>query len=205
MTDNDALLQASVRERRRLVLIFSIMLGLVIAAMGVGWGYTATISDARASQVTAWQDRYVELYDEFTVTTGAEPDAPEPADVTEEAPAAIPGDPGPVGPRGEAGKDGKDGKDSLVAGPAGVPGVPGTVGAKGDPGIGETGAQGPQGNPGESITGPAGADGAPGATGATGLGIAGIGCQDDGSWLFTMTDTTTITIPGPCRVEGVTP
>lgn len=199
MTDTDALLQASIRERRRLAWIFSIMLVVIIATMGAGWMYTATVSEARAGQVTAWQDRYVELYDEFTTATGDEPDAPEPADVTEEVPEPIPGAPGPVGPRGERGEDGKD---STVPGPAGAPGkdgaastVPGPQGARGEDGEDST-VPGPMG--------PAGADST--VPGPQGVGIAAIVCQDDGTWLFTLTDTTTQTVPGPCRIiEGVTP
>lgn len=138
--------------------------------------------DLQASQANG-QELYEQLLDE-----GVEPEGDEPSEVVTPKDGA----PGERGPRGE---DGKDGLDSLIPGPAGAPGA---VGAKGDPGIGETG---PQGDPGESITGPAGADGAPGTPGDPGLGVAGIQCQDDGDWLFTMTDTTTITVPGPCRVE----
>lgn len=55
---------------------------------------------------------------------------------------------------------------------------------------GETGDEGDKGDPGNDSTTP----------GPTGVGIATIECLDDGTWRFTMTDTTTRDIPGPCRI-----
>lgn len=176
MSHPDELLKASIRERRRIVLIFSALLIVVTGALGAGWLTSAIGRDTWATQALEWQDRYIELYDEFTVATGEEPDAPEPADVADESPEAIPGAPGPVGPVGASGKDGKNGEDSLIPGPIGLPGTPGTPGApgpKGDPGVGETGPQGPQGAQGEpgaasTVPGPQGPAGPAGPTCADG-------------------------------------
>lgn len=168
MTDTEALLKASVRERRRLFLAFSVLLVLVAGALGAGWLSAWAGRDAWHEQAMTWQDRYIELYDEFTLVTGEEPDAPDPEVVASEGPQGEQGAPGPVGPAGPAGDAGDDGTDGL-SGTPGLPGLPGLDGTRGADGA--TGAQGPQGA--------TGAQGEPGATGATGpAGPAGPTCPD---------------------------
>ncbi|TFD09834.1 hypothetical protein E3T26_14500 [Cryobacterium sp. TMT1-21] len=89
--------------------------------------------------------------------------------------------------------------------------VPGPIGNTGAAGADST-TEGPPGAVGadSQVPGPIG------LTGLTGAGIASILCQDDGYWLFTLTQpegtTTTQTVAGPCRVDpiitptqGVTP
>src|SRR5690606_33247372 len=109
MTDSEALLKASIRERRRIVLAFTLLPGLLSGTLTAGWIGAWNGRESWHEQAMTWQDRYIELYDEFTTATGEEPDAPEPSDVPNEEPEAIPGAPGPVGPAGVAGKDGKRG------------------------------------------------------------------------------------------------
>jgi hypothetical protein len=221
MTDTEALLKASVRERRRLVLIFSVLLALVTSALGVGWMNAWGGREAWHEQAMTWQDRYVELYEEFTTATGEEPDAPDPEVVANEGPQGEPGQQGAPGPVGPAGTPGLDGKDGLT-------GTPGATGAKGETGsAGQPGGQGPAGPPGsqgdpgatgaQGATGPAGPAGAPGATGPEGApgepgndgrGIESLYCDDtSGRWTVTYTDATTADA-GVCRtplIEGVTP
>jgi len=104
---------------------------------------------------------------------------------------------------GRAGSDGSDGKDGLIGltGAAGAMGLPGELGADGVAGVdGSDGAD-------STTPGPVGATGAdsavPGPSGPTGPGIASIACQEDGTWLFTLTDTTTRMVAGPCRVDPI--
>lgn len=158
MTDSDALLKASIRERRRVVLVFTILLVLVSGTLTAGWIGAWNGRESWHEQAMTWQDRYIELYDEFTTATGEEPDAPEPSDVPNEEPEAIPGAPGPVGPAGVAGKDGK----------RGAPGVPGKNGQDGESVEGPAGKDGSKGDPGESVQGPRGPEGPAGKDGATG-------------------------------------
>lgn len=201
----EGMYEAFVKDRRRLIVIFTALVTIVAIAMGVGWTLSATGREAWMGQALTWQERYVELYDEFTVATGEEPDAPEPADVAQQGPPGEPGVPGPPGPSGPAGKDASQMMvraavlDCFTAGfctaPPGEPGAPGTPGA---PGV--DGQNGQDGQPGV-----AGADGAPGAPGAPGVGIASIVCQEDGTWLFTLTDASTQIVPGPCRVGPTEP
>jgi len=212
MTDQDALLAAALRDRRRIILVFSAVLAIVAISLTTGWVLAWNGRDAWRDQAMTWQERYVQLYDEFTVETGDEPSAPEPAEVAKTAPDPVPGPPGPVGPRGADGKgepgppgaDGLPGADSLIPGPAGKDGKDGVSVA------------GPQGPAGESIVGPQGATGPAGedgkdstVPGPQGVGIQTVTCQENGDWIFTLTDQTTITVPGPCRVdpiiEGATP
>src|SRR5690606_7255946 len=141
MTDSEALLKASIRERRRVVLVFTILLVLVSGTLTAGWIGAWNGRESWHEQAMTWQDRYIELYDEFTAVTGEEPDAPEPGDVPNEEPEAIPGAPGPVGPAGVAGKDGK----------RGAPGVPGKNGQDGESVEGPAGKDGSKGDPGESV------------------------------------------------------
>ncbi len=125
------------------------------------------------------------------------------------------GPPGPQGPQGPPGIQGPPGPIGITGqsprclleptrcvGPKGAVGSQGTQGSQGD--TGATGAKGDQGVPG--VDGKDGADGAPGADGKDGVdgkdgrGIASVACQQDGTWLFTYTDSTTQTVDGPCRV-----
>lgn len=206
MTETEALLNASVRERRRLVILFTAVILVILAFFGTAWLIERGRGDAWREQALTWQDNYLGLYDEFTTATGEEPDAPEPSDVAKQGPQGEPGDPGPAGPAGPAGEDGargptgapgedgQDGADSTVPGPQGIPGADSTI-------PGPQGATGPQGD--------VGPKGETGATGPQGVGLAAIVCAENGDWIFTLTDQTTITVPGPCRVdpiiEGATP
>ncbi|WP_205820386.1 MULTISPECIES: collagen-like protein [unclassified Microbacterium] len=172
MTDTEALLKASVRERRRLTALFTILLIVVAGTLGTAWLLERSRGDSWRDQALHWQDEYVSLYDEFTASTGEEPEAPEPADVAQGAPEAVPGEPGP----------------------AGVAGVPGPVGARGPGPSGQqildgitrcfaagtctapAGEAGPAGTPGadSSVPGPAGPSGPAGAAGPAGpAGVTG--------------------------------
>lgn len=185
MTDTEALLKASIRDRRRLFLAFTVLLVLVAGSLGAGWMSAWAGRDAWHEQAMTWQDRYVELYDEFTVATGEEPSAPDPDTVANEGPQGEQGAPGPVGPAGPSGRNGDDGEAGAPGEPgaAGIPGTNGTAGNNGENGdAGQPGSPGAQGPPGET--------GAPGATGATGP--AGPTCPDGFEpamrWI-TVTDT----------------
>lgn len=198
MTDTEALLNASVRERRRLSALFIVLLLVVAGTLGTAWLLERSRGDSWRDQALHWQDEYVSLYDEFTASTGQEPDAPEPSDVAQDAPEAIPGEtgpagiaglPGPAGPRGPGptAQQVLDGITSCFSagtctaprgepGPEGKPGadsvIPGPVGAIGPVGpIGPIGLTGPVGP-----AGPPGADGAPGPAGP--VGPAGPTCPD---------------------------
>lgn len=196
MTDTEALLKASVRERRRIFLLFTVVLVLVAGALGLGWLGSAIGRDSWHEQAMTWQEQYVELYDEFTATTGEEPAAPDPAIVADASPTAEQGAPGPVGPAGERGARGEPGQnatDAQVAaalanwcttfgctGPSGTNGTNGTNGRDGS----DSTVPGP--------AGPAGTPGAPGANGADGRGIRSLYCDDTtGRWTVTYTDGVT--------------
>lgn len=217
MTDRnpDALLYAARRDQRRLFWIF---LAIVLAAsttLGLGWLGSWQGREAWHEQAMTWQDRYVELYEEFTAATGEEPDAPDPEVVAKEGPQGEPGQqgaPGPVGPAGPAGRDGVDGLTGLPGakgdpgqdGPPGGQGPSGPPGSQGDPGAtGPVGATGPIGPVGS--VGPAGPQG---IAGNDGRGIESLYCDDvTGRWNVTYTDATTADA-GVCRtplIEGVTP
>src|SRR5690606_28848956 len=105
MTDRDEMYQAFVRDRRRLIVVFVLVLAVIAGTLGTGWALSAAGRAAWADQALTWQERYVELYDEFTTATGEKPDAPEPGVVAEQGPQGEPGDPGPPGPAGPAGRD----------------------------------------------------------------------------------------------------
>lgn len=105
---------------------------------------------------------------------------------------------GTQGLRGERGPMGRPGLDGLP----GEPGEDGATGERGPQGPGgeqgSTGEQGPRGEAGP--VGPAGPQGPQGAAGSHGVGIVGILCADDGTWVFSMSDSSTISVAGPCRV-----
>lgn len=168
MTEPDAIITAAARERRRLIIVFSVVVAIVAGTLTAGWVSAWNGRESWHEQAMTWQDRYIELYDEFTSATGEEPAAPEPGDVTKQAPETIPGDPGPVGPAGVAGKDGKRGAPGANGEDGeSIRGEPGADGSKGDPGAtGPTGpastVPGPKGDRGE--VGPAGPAGPAGAT-----------------------------------------
>lgn len=195
----DIMYQAFLRDRRRLIVVFALVIALVIGTFGVGWTLSATGRDAWREQAMTWQERYVELYDEFTAETGEEPSAPEPADVAAKAPESIPGPPGPVGPRGADGRS--------IIGPAGADGVPGPAGELGPAGpAGTKGEPGPSGTQGEAgAPGAAGPQGEVGPPGAPGVSVVGITCLEDGTWRFAMSDGTQIDVPGPCRTTAIEP
>lgn len=147
-------------------------------------------ADLQASQDNA-QSLYEQLLDE-----GVEPDGDPPASVS------------PVVP--ENGRDGSDGRDgSRGPGPtaeqvlAGIRAcfAAGTcVAPKGDTGDpGADGRDGVDGNDGADGTDGA-ASSVPGPAGAPGVSVSSIACMDDGTWRFTMTDTTIHDVPGPCRL-----
>lgn len=175
MNDTEALLKASVRERRRLSAMFIVLLVVITGTLGAAWMLEKGRGDSWRDQALQWQDEYVSLYEEFTVSTGEEPDAPDPSDVASDAPEAEPGaqgPPGPVGaagPAGRAGRDGLDGgsptaqqiaaavanycADGRCIGPAGTNGTNGLNGVDGAPGKDGTDS---------TVPGPAGPAGAAG-------------------------------------------
>lgn len=159
---SDPMLRAAQRDRLRLTLIFTTIFVLVCGSLVAGWSVTWNGREAWREQAMTWQERYVELYDEFTAETGQEPIAPEPSEVAKAGPKGEPGDPGPVGPAGVAGKPGADG----LPGPVGIPGVAGEPGVPGSDG--QAGNAGPQGEPGQpGQPGAQGAQGEPGQPGPT--------------------------------------
>lgn len=186
MTEQDDLYQGYIRDRRRVILVLSLAFGVALAiiggTLGVGWALTAVGRDTWATQALTWQDRYIELYDEFTAATGEEPVAPEPGDVAKEGPQGEPGEPGTPGPPGPAGTGATDGQvlrqvvefcsgGRCVGPPSSEPGAAGTPGEVGA--MGPMGPEGPQGTPGESVVGPQGETGATGPQGPSGESIVG--------------------------------
>lgn len=177
MTDADALMKASVRERRRLSVMFTILIVAFVAVLGTAWLVERGRGDSWRDQALQWQDEYITLYDEFTTSTGEEPEAPEPSDVAQDSPEAIPGEPGPAGAAGLPGARGPGPTaDQVLDGiarcftagtctaPVGDPGPAGTPGA--DSSVpGPTGPAGPAGPAG--VAGPAGAPGVQGPAGPT--------------------------------------
>lgn len=201
MTEREEMYKAFIRDRRRLVIVFSLVLAIFAGALGTGWLLSALGRDSWRDQALTWQDRYIELYDEFTTATGEEPSAPEPGDVAEQGPQGeqgdpgVPGPPGPAGPAGASATDtqvlralqayctsgrcvGPPGEDSLVAGPPGPPGSTGEPGPRGEQGApGPAGPAGPVGPPGPA--GPRGETGPAGPQGETGpAGPAGPACPE---------------------------
>ncbi|WP_454113489.1 hypothetical protein [Microbacterium maritypicum] len=174
MSHPDELLEASIRERRRIWVLFVILLFVFAGVLGTAWTLERARGDSWRDQALHWQDEYVSLYDEFTVSTGEEPQAPDPSDVAQDAPVAEQGEPGAPGPVGAAGRPGKDGQDGTAGkdvtadqiaaavaaycadgrcvGPAGQNGTNGTNGTNGAPGADST------------VPGPAGATGPAGPT-----------------------------------------
>lgn len=126
------------------------------------------------------------------------------------------GDTGPAGQRGLPGATGATGK----------PGASGSPGASGEPGRAPTtdeisdavaaycadgACRGPKGDTGDTgpagPAGPAGQDGANGTNGTDGKNaptFTKIECTDSNSWLFTLSDGTTLTAAGPCRASTTT-
>jgi len=175
MTDTEALLKASVRERRRLSALFTVLLLVVAGTLGTAWLTERARGDSWRDQALHWQDEYVSLYDEFTVSTGEEPDAPDPSDVAQDAPTAEQGEPGPPGPVGAAGRPGKDGQDGTAGQGVTSDQIAAAVAAYCAEGrcvgpAGQNGTNGTNGAPGadSTVPGPAGPTGPQGATGPAG-------------------------------------
>lgn len=213
MSRPDDLLAASVRERRRLFYTFTLLLLIVAGALGFGWYGAWAGRESWHEQAMTWQDRYIELYGEFTAVTGEEPAAPEPDVIAKEGPRGEPGASGPVGPVGPAGRDGDDGEPGApgAIGAPGVQGIPGLTGAPGADGAtgspGPAGATGEKGDPGApGATGATGPQGPQGAPGVDGRGIQSLLCDDTtGRWTVTYTDNTTADA-GTCIIlEGEVP
>lgn len=195
MPDDNDLLRAAQRERRRLIRIFFALISVLAITLTAGWASAWQGREAWRDQAMTWQERYVELYDEFTAETGEEPSAPEPAEVAADAPEPIPGPPGPVGPRGSDGK--------TIIGPAGADGEPGEVGEPGPAGLpganGEPGPAGPAGAP-----GPAGPPGAPGAAGPPGEpGPAGPACPTGYTATTVWLEAATTETDSPTRTRAI--
>lgn len=167
MNDEDTrLYRAAIRERRRLIVLFSVLCALIGVTMGTGWALSEMNGQhgwAQAQKAQAWG---TEVYEQYVDATGRKPDAQTPNNITKGDPGS-PGDPGPVGP---VGPQGPPGRDSTVPGPQGLPGIQGLAGPSGQDGApGAPGADGANGADGaQGPAGPAGADGVPGAPGAEG-------------------------------------
>ncbi|WP_457948322.1 hypothetical protein ACTAQI_20375 [Pseudarthrobacter sp. alpha12b] len=124
----------------------------------------------------------------------------------------FPGPAGATGPAGAKGDKGDKGDQGIMGllGLTGTAGPPGPVGATGPQGLtgltgaqGETGPAGPSGPAGADSTvpgppGPAGPQGPTGPQGGDGRGIQSAYCGNDGRWLITYTDGTTMD-GGQCR------
>jgi hypothetical protein len=93
------------------------------------------------------------------------------------------------------GQTGADGADSTVPGPQGRPPTPEEILA-----AVEVVCEGS-----DLCRGDAGKDGTNGTNGSDGRGIAKVECHTTGDWIFTYTDGTATTVPGPCRVVQPTP
>ncbi|KQQ65692.1 collagen-like protein [Microbacterium sp. Leaf320] len=200
MNESDAVLIAATKERRRLILVFTSLLIVMSFTLLAGWLSAWNGREAWHEQAMTWQDRYIELYEEYTLATGEEPSAPDPENVASESPQGEQGAPGPVGPSGPAGKDGRPGLDSTVPGPIGPPGADSTT-------PGPQGSTGPAGRDGQDSTVP-GPQGPQGPAGADGRGIQSLFCDDTtGRWTVTYTDATTADA-GVCMtpiIEGEIP
>lgn len=120
--------------------------------------------------------------------------------------------------QGPAGEDGTD-----ATGEPGQSGKSGSPGASGEPGRAPTadeisaavaafcadgacrGPAGPAGSKGDTgASGQPGRDGNDGKPGADAPHFTKITCQSDNTWLFTLSDGSTLTAAGPCRAETVT-
>lgn len=189
MSHPDELLEASIRERRRIWVLFVILLFVFAGVLGTAWTLERSRGDSWRDQALHWQDEYVSLYDEFTVSTGEEPQAPDPSDVAQDAPTVEQGEPGPPGPVGAAGRPGKDAPAVTDAQLFGTVegyctlyicrGNDGAQGGKGDKG--DRGDKGDPGQPGADST-------VPGPAGADGRGIQSLYCDDiTGRWTVTYT------------------
>lgn len=160
MTEHaDELLRAAREERRRLIILFAVVLALVAGLPMTGWASAETRAEQEHQDNVALLTKYTALYDEFIHATGEEPSATAPNQVPVKGDPGDPGIPGPVGPKGEPGLSIKGDKgDPGATGPAGSPGAPGADGEPGSPGApGPAGPPGPQGEPG--ATGPQGPPG----------------------------------------------
>jgi len=198
------------RLQKPLVISAALLLACTLAGLvGVNLAQTVTIQGQSAT-ISALATNSDALRDQVK-DSGQKPVAP-PADSVV---ASAPKD-GAPGSRGDDGQDGRPGLPGVtgltgLTGELGATGAPGSPGATGSDGSdGSAGAAGSNGSDGADSTtpGPAGATGAdstvPGPSGPTGPGIASIACQADGTWLFTLTDTTTREVTGPCRVDPIT-
>lgn len=215
MTDFDELRQQALRDKRRTTFLLLIALALVVAVMGYGWYSSSVRYEQERTQTEALLQKYTELYSEFTAKTGSQPNATAPNQV--QAAKGDPGDQGPPGPVGPQGPGptaiqllnafrtycsvavcvGPPGPISDVPGPQGKQGEPGTPGKDGTDGI--NGINGVDGKDGTD-----GTNGTNGTDGTNGIGISNIQCNDSNDWVFTMSNNTTITVTGPCRVTTPT-
>jgi hypothetical protein len=167
------------------------MLSLVMYQQGI----SANESEAQQAEITALQAGL----DEANTRLEAQGEPPVPVPEVEPdgtQPQIIIGDPGPRGFTGASGPQGRTGPPGEIGprGPLGPRGPAGADGVDGEPGTpGADGADGADGAP--------GADGADGADGEPGRGIAKVECHSTGDWIFTFTDGTASTVPGPCRVQ----
>lgn len=138
----------------------------------------SVLDDLHASQENGQR-----LWDQL-LALGAIPDGADPSTIA------------PPGERGERGLQGPPPSAEQIAaavtiycaahggciGMPGTPGIPGTPGSDGTPG-----------RDGQDST-------VPGPEGTPGVGVATIDCLEDGTWRFTMTDSTIRDVPGPCRI-----
>lgn len=191
------------RAIRSRVLFTILVVGLFCALVALG-GFTINNLDERLStandRVAAKDAQIAALLDDLHASQenaqalfdqirelGETPQGENPRLIA--GPAGETGERGPrgfPGMDGEDGADGADGADSTIPGPQGIPGIPGAD---------------------STVPGPAGQDGAKGDKGdpgTPGVGIQTVTCQENGDWIFTRTDQTTITVPGPCRVDPIT-
>ncbi|WP_166790643.1 MULTISPECIES: hypothetical protein [unclassified Cryobacterium] len=157
---------------------------------------------------------YDALYTQVS-DSGAVPVAP-PADVVVDA-APLSYTQGQRGFTGDTGASGRQPTSEEVAASvasyclihldcSGAKGDQGAIGPVAPPLIPVDGRDGQAGATG--ATGAVGATGAdstvPGPIGPPGVGIASVTCHTDGYWFFTLTDDSTQTVAGPCRVDEIT-
>ena len=198
------------REDRKQKLILAVIIAIaVLVAAGTFWlGRIASTSQheaksAKAAKQTAQkqadvaQDQALQgkaLAEQIVAACSATEIPPELEALCPQAQqvATIPvkGDRGPVGPAGPKGDKGNPGATGPQ-GPAGESGAPGIAG--------KDGKNGKDGAAGEA--GPAGPQGDPGPAGPPGVGVASVVCQTDGTWLFTLTDSTQLLVAGPCKAD----
>lgn len=191
------------------LVLFIGLLALAVTLMGAVFvqaqlrGDEATaLAKYRQSVIQDQQAAYDNLLSEYTQVTR---DCYDAKDCTTDTvpPALIPdgqdisGERGPAGEAGSRGERGEQG-DMGVPGQTGPPGPAGADGSNGSDGA--PGAPGADGAP-----GPAGPAGPAGPSGADGRGVFAMQCLDSGDWQITYTDMSTQTVPGPCRVNPITP